>query len=159
MDIAIKKARVKDVDECLNCIKNSSLWDAYFANNRNPNMMKEAIKRKEIFGAYNKNDICIGIMGVVEKGCFGSFNYLSLLSVKSRYRNKGIGKMFLNKFEQNGFTNSDRVFVLCSDFNKDAQRFYMKNGYQECGKIRSLFKIGIDEHMFVKYKSLANFKR
>ena len=45
MDITIKKARLKDIDECLNCIKNSLLWNAYFANNPNPNMMKEAIKR------------------------------------------------------------------------------------------------------------------
>ncbi len=153
MEFKIKIARIKDTVDCVNCIKGSLLWNAYFKNNSNPDLIKEAIKRKELYGAYNKNDKCIGIMGVIEKGCFGSFNYLSLLSVNSRYRNKGIGKILLDKFENIGFVNTDRVFVLCSDFNEDAQRFYLKNGYTECGKIKSLFKREIDEYLFVKYKT------
>jgi len=82
MLVNIKRARKKDATDCLKCIKGSLLWDAYFKDNSNPDLMKEAIERKEIYGAYNSNDKCIGIMGVIEKGCFGKFYYLSLLKVK-----------------------------------------------------------------------------
>ena len=153
MEINIKKARIKDALDCMNCVKKSLLWDAYFKDKPDPSSIKEAIRRKEIYVALNQNDKCIGFMGIVENGCFGNFQYLSILSVKKRYRNKEVGKLLLNKFEQMGFKKADRIFVLCSDFNVAAQKFYKRNDYFECGKIRDLFKKGISEHLFVKYKS------
>ncbi len=152
MKVIIKKARIRDAKDCLECIKQSLLWDAYYKDNQSIDLIKEAIKRKEIYIALNSNNTCIGFMGVIEKGCFGNFPYLAILSVHKKYRSKGIGKQLLEKFEKIGLKKADRVFVLCSDFNTQAQKFYKNNEYEECGLIKNLYKNGIAEHLFVKYQ-------
>lgn len=152
MDISIKKARLKDASPCLECVKHSALWDAYYKNSSVLDSITDAIRRKEVYVALNKNDKCIGFMGIVPRGGFGEFSYLSILAVKKNYRNKNIGKMLLDKFEALAFKDKGRAFVLCSDFNEDAQKFYMKYDYKKCGKIPDMYKTGIAEHIFVKVK-------
>ena len=152
MKILIKKAKIKNAADCLECIKHSLLWDAYYKKSSALDLIIEAIKRKEIYVALNKNDNCIGFMGIVPKGAFGEFPYLSILAVKKRYRNKNIGKLLLEKFETLAFKEGNCAFVLCSDFNKAAQRFYASHNYIKCGKIPSLFKPGISEYLLLKNK-------
>lgn len=130
------------------------MWDAYFKSNATAeNDLEELIAEKQIHVALDKDDECIGIMGIVDKGCFHKFSYLSLIAVKEEYRGKGVGNKMLLKFEEIGFEKSDRVFLLVSDFNRRAQMFYQKWGYRQVGKVPDLFKAGIAECIMVKYKS------
>lgn len=153
MEIKIQFARKEQVRDCLLCIKHSELWDTYFKSNTSAeNDIKEMITKKQIYVALNKNDKCIGFMGVINNGCFRKFSYLSLIAVKKRYRRKGIGKELINKFEEIGFKKANRVFLLVSNFNKKAQLLYKILGYKKVGIIPNLFKIGISEHLLVKYK-------
>lgn len=153
MVIKIQFARKEQARDCLLCIKHSELWDIYFKSNTSAeNNIKEMITKKQIYVALNKNDKCIGFMGVINNGCFREFSYLSLIAVKKRYRRKGIGKELINKFEEIGFKKADKVFLLVSNFNKKAQLLYKKSGYKKVGKIPDLFKIGVSEHLLVKYK-------
>ena len=153
MEIKIQFARKEQVRDCLLCIKHSELWDTYFKSNPSAeNNIKEMITKKQIYVALNKNDKCIGFMGVINNGCFRKFSYLSLIAVKKRYRGKGIGKELINKFEEIGFKKANRVFLLVSNFNKKAQLLYKKLDYKKVGKIPDLFKIGVSEHLLVKYK-------
>jgi ribosomal protein S18 acetylase RimI-like enzyme len=110
------------------------------------------ISKKQVYIATNKNDKCIGFMGVINNGCFDKFPYLATLAVRKRYRNKGIGEALVNKFETIGFEKADRVFILVSDFNKQAQKFYRNLGYKKVGNIPDLFKNGISENLWVKYR-------
>lgn len=153
MKIKIKQARIKDATGCLQCVKHSLLWDAYYKNSSALDLITDAIRRKEIYVALNKNDNCVGFMGIVPQGGFGEFPYLSILAVKRNYRNKNIGQMLLDKFEALAFKDKNRAFVLCSDFNEDAQRFYKNHDYKKCGKIPDMYKTGIAELIFVKAKA------
>ena len=153
MEIKIQFARKEQARDCLLCIKHSELWDTYFKSNTSAeNNIKERITKKQIYVALNKKDKCIGFMGVINNGCFRKFSYLSLIAVKKRYRGKGIGKELINKFEEIGFKKANRAFLLVSNFNKKAQLLYKKLGYKKVGKIPDLFKIGVSEHLLVKYK-------
>ena len=141
METKIQIAKKGQSHDCLLCVINSDLWDAYFKNNPTLEaVLEEMISKKQIYVASNKNDKCIGFMGVINNGCFHKFSYLTILAVKKRYRNKGIGEALVNKFETIGFKRADRVFVLVSDFNKKAQKFYRKLGYKKVGNIPDLFK-------------------
>lgn len=91
-------------------------------------------------------------MGIIHNGCFRKFSYLSIIAVEYSYRCKGVGKELLKKFEETGFKQADRVFLLVSDFNKKAQSLYSKLGYSKVGKIPDLFKKGVSEHILVKYE-------
>jgi len=153
METKIQIAKKGQAHDCLACVKNSDLWNTYFKNNpAHETALEELISKKQVYITKNKNDNCIGFMGVINKGCFGKFPYLSILAVKKRYRNKGIGEALVNKFEDIGFKKADRVFILVSDFNKQAQKFYRKLGYKKVGNIPDLFKNGISENLLVKYK-------
>ena len=153
MEKTIRLAKKGQAHDCLLCVKKSDLWDEY--HRRNPShevILEEMISKKQIYVVSNKYGRCIGFMGVINNGCFRKFSYLSILAVKNRYRNKGIGETLVNKFEAIGFERADRVFVLVSDFNKKAQRFYRRLGYKKVGNIPDLFKIGASEYLLVKYK-------
>lgn len=148
----IRLATNEDARKCLDSVRDSLLWDAYFDEVSSLKMTHELIDKKQIYVAVNENDQCIGFMGIMHEACFGKFPYLAILSVSAEYRNSGIGRQLLDKFESIGFEEDDRLFVLCSDFNVKGRNFYKKNGYVECGKIEKLFKEGITEHLFVKYR-------
>ena len=153
----IRKAKHEEAIECLECVKNSLLWNAYFEDKSSLELIEEDIRQNRITVAITDENRCSGFMGIVAEGCFHKFPYLSILSVHEEYRNNGVGKELLHTGKNEGFKKEDRVFLLCSDFNVKGQMFYKKNGYIECGQIPDLFKNGITEHLFVKYKeTVAN---
>ena len=154
MKIEIKFAEKSQARNCLSCVKNSELWDIYFKSNDSAaeNNIEKMISKKQIYVALNKNNECIGFMGVIHNGCFQKFAYLALIAVESSYRNKGVGRELISKFEEIGFKHADRVFLLVSDFNKKAQSLYRKLGYKKAGEIPDLFKRGVSEYLLVKYE-------
>ena len=154
METKIQIAQKGQTRDCLLCVKSSELWDAYFKNNPGHEAaFEKMISKKQIYVATNRNDKCVGFMGVINNGCFYKFSYLATLAVKKRYRSKGIGTALVNKFETIGFKKADRVFILVSDFNKKAQKFYRKLGYKKVGNIPDLFKAGVSENVLVKYST------
>ncbi|MGD8837583.1 MAG: GNAT family N-acetyltransferase, partial [Desulfobacteraceae bacterium] len=154
MRIKIQLAKKGQARDCLSCVKQSELWDAYFKSNAGAVVdIEKMIGKKQIYVALDQNGKCIGFMSIIHNGCFRKFSYLSLIAVKLDFRGKGVGKELLEKFEETGFKRADRVFLLVSDFNKKAQLFYMKLGYEKVGKIPDLFKKGVSEHILVKYKN------
>jgi ribosomal protein S18 acetylase RimI-like enzyme len=153
MTITIEIAKQYQVQDCLDCIKHSRLWEAYFESNAGAEQkIRERIDKREVYVAADENGNCIGFMGIIGEGCFGHFPYLSILAVKKDHRGKGIGKALLRKFEEIGFENKDTIFLLVSDFNKTAKSLYKKMGYDEAGSLPDLFKEGITESILVKNK-------
>lgn len=151
MDIRIQIAEKDHVGDCLSCVEHSQLWETYFQSNPTiENEIRKMIISKQIYIALNEANQCIGFMGVINNGCFGKFTYLSVIAVKKEYRSKGIGKALIGKFEEIGFEKANRVFLLVSDFNKKAQLFYKKLGYEKVGKIPDLFKKSVSENILAK---------
>ena len=151
MKITIQSAKSDLAHACLLCIRHSALWDAYFKKSATAEeSIRSMIAKRQIYVALNQNGSCVGFMGVVQKGCFGKFAYLSLIAVKKRYRRKGIGRALINRFEEIGFKQADRVFLLVSDFNKQAQLLYRRLGYRKVGNIPDLFSPGISENILTK---------
>jgi len=92
-------------------------------------------------------------MGIIHNGCFRKFSYLSIVAIKKTYRNRGIGTQLISAFEDIGFKNANRVFLLAGVYNKKAQNFYKKLGYKKVGTIPNLFIDGISEQIWIKYQN------
>ena len=93
MEANIRLAKKEQTHDCLLCVQQSDLWNAYFKNNpSHESALEEMISKKQVYVVTDKHDECIGFMGVINNGCFHKFSYLSALAVKNRYRNRGIGK-------------------------------------------------------------------
>lgn len=84
-------------------------------------------------------------------GMFGAFPYLKRLGVDPACSGKGFGSLVMELLEQELLARQRHdLFLLVSDFNLDAQRFYQRRGYQEIGRIPDLALPGVAELLFRK---------
>lgn len=149
MNIQICPGNDEHIDGCIQSIKHSSLWDTYFKYiTRLHEKFKDGVGKKQIHVALNTKGRCIGYIWVQKDGGFSHYPYLRSFAVQRRYRNEGIGTALLHYFEQ--LTPSHRFFILVSELNNEAMRFYKRNGYMAVGKVPDLFRPGISEIILTK---------
>ncbi len=91
-----------------------------------------------------------GFIWTVERGAFSRSGYILLVGVKPGLRGRGIGQALIKHAETSLHASSPDVFLLVSDFNRDAQRFYARSGYQQVGAIPDYVMPGITELIFYK---------
>ncbi len=61
--------------------------------------------------------------------------YLSHLWLMPEYRRKGIGKNALRLFEEEMKSLGNKAILLSTRVDEEAQHFYRKTGYKECGSL------------------------
>lgn len=83
-------------------------------------------------------------------GAFGRSAYLRLIGVHPDYTGTGIGARLLEHVETLTKQSSHSLFLLVSDFNVDAQRFYQRHGYEQVGMIPDYVLPGVAEFIFWK---------
>ena len=153
MNIQICPGTDEHIEGCIESIKHSVLWDEYFQYlTQLEEMFKDGISKGQIHVALNTRDRCIGYIWVVKDGAFSHYPYLRSFAVQRGYRSKGIGTALMQYFEQ--LSPSQRFFLLVSELNDQAMRFYERNGYIAVGKIPDLFRPGICEIILTKHLGL-----
>lgn len=60
--------------------------------------------------------------------------------------------MMMKFIEKRIFMTSQNVFLCVSSFNKEAQRFYQKQGYKNIGLLKDYIVKGYDEVLMRKTK-------
>ena len=83
-------------------------------------------------------------------GTLGMGGYLKLIAVTSRAQRRGIGGELLEVFEAACAKQGRHAYLLVSDFNQEAQRFYQGHGYQCVGKLPALILPDVDELIYWK---------
>lgn len=85
-------------------------------------------------------------------GMFGSYPYLKRFGVDPAIVGQGLGTLLLDGIERELLSRQCRdLFLLVSDFNLDAQRFYQRHGYREIGRIPDLVLPGVAEVLFRRH--------
>ncbi|MBK9745169.1 MAG: GNAT family N-acetyltransferase [Chloroflexi bacterium] len=79
------------------------------------------------------DDQAVGLAWCVPTGGFGRSAYLRMLGVRPDQAGGGVGAALLSALEAT--LASHDLFLLTSDFNVDAQRFYQRQGYEQIGAI------------------------
>jgi ribosomal protein S18 acetylase RimI-like enzyme len=95
-----------------------------------------------------------GLLRCLRRGAFGLSPYVSTLGVQAGYQNRRIGAALLNEAERVASEASADLFLLASDFNTDAQRFYRRQGYTQIGAIADYVVPGVTELIFRKRLSV-----
>lgn len=95
-------------------------------------------------------DAVAGFVWYVRRGVFQRSGYVMLIGVAAPYQGHRIGHALLEHAEAVMFQDNDAVFLLVSDFNLSAQRFYAQRGYQQVGAIPDYVMPGISELLFCK---------
>jgi ribosomal protein S18 acetylase RimI-like enzyme len=84
-------------------------------------------------------------------GMFGSQAYLKRIGVDPAFAGRNIGGLLLDRVESVvRETGGEMLFLLVSDFNEGAQRFYGRRGYRQVGAIADLAVSGVTELLFSK---------
>jgi ribosomal protein S18 acetylase RimI-like enzyme len=82
------------------------------------------------------------------RGQLGVGGYLKLIALRPGCEGGGRGKALLQEVEARVRASSRHLFLLVSDFNRAAQRFYEREGYHRCGEMPSLVKPEITELLY-----------
>jgi ribosomal protein S18 acetylase RimI-like enzyme len=97
-----------------------------------------------------------GLAWVLRSGAFGRSPYLRILGVKAAYNGRGIGAALLAAVEAETAQFAHEFFLLVSDFNADAQRFYRRQGYVQIGAVPGYVVPDITELIYWKRLALPN---
>ncbi len=92
----------------------------------------------------------VGLAWFLDRGTFAVGGYLRLLAVGARAAGTGIGARLLAAYEAEVGKVSGHAFLLVSDFNEGAQRFYRKHGYTQSGALPGLVVPDVTELIYWK---------
>lgn len=83
-------------------------------------------------------------------GHFGRGGYLRLIALRPGHEGRGTGRHLLTAVEETVRTRHPDLFLLTSDFNTAAQRFYERAGYCRVGALPDFVQAGIAEIIYWK---------
>lgn len=153
LEISIVKGTMKNLDECVDALVNSEIGAVYFSpEQRARAFLQEGLSKGEVFVALDEHRNCVGYIWFTLNGAFYKFPYVLNIAIKNELRGRGIGKKLLSFFEDKGFEKASKLFLLVSDLNVTAKKFYHAMGYQEVGLIPDLIKKGVGECIMMKSK-------
>jgi len=92
----------------------------------------------------------VGFIWIVERGAFNRGGYVQLIGVQPSARGNSVGRALMQFAEAQLFAQTREIFLLVSDFNTDAQRFYARLGYHQVGALPDYVVRGVSELIFWK---------
>jgi ribosomal protein S18 acetylase RimI-like enzyme len=93
----------------------------------------------------------VGFAWYISRGGFGLSGYLKLIGVDAQLRGHGAGTALLDHTERRTLEDGrHELFLLVSDFNVAAQRFYQSRGYRQAGALPDYVMPGIVELIYWK---------
>lgn len=91
-----------------------------------------------------------GLAWFLREGTLAMGGYLRLIAMLPGAEGKGTGAALLAAFEEQTSARSAHAFLLVSDFNAGAQRFYERHGYARVGALPALVLPGVSELLYWK---------
>ena len=91
-----------------------------------------------------------GLAWFLTQGTLAVGGYLRLIAMLPGAEGKGAGASLLAAFEAETARESRHAFLLVSDFNEGAQRFYERHGYARVGALPALVLADVAEVMYWK---------
>jgi ribosomal protein S18 acetylase RimI-like enzyme len=102
------------------------------------------------FAAVDPEDRPAGFARFQIEGTLGAGGYLRLIAVRPGREGGGLGAALLRAVEDEVSQRSPHLFLLTSDFNHAAQRFYERHGYARVGALPDFARRGITELIYQK---------
>jgi len=142
-----------DISTCASIMARNPLWERYeitleLARTR----LENGFKNDASILVAEQDGSISGFLWFVEKGAFNRSGYIMLIAIDPDLHHLGVGQALMLQAETIMFESSNDIFLLVSDFNISAQRFYTRNGYAQIGSIPDYVVKGITELIFRKVK-------
>ncbi len=148
----IRPMRPEDIAPCADMVASTPLWQRYGVTPESAAASLQAGLRDDavILVAEDDGGKPLGFVWLVRRGAFDLSGYIRWIVVTSSHRGSGAGRQLL-VFAEDAIRQTSRdIFLLCSDFNLDAQRFYERNGYTRVGVLPDYVLAGVAELIYRK---------
>jgi ribosomal protein S18 acetylase RimI-like enzyme len=109
----------------------------------------QAMRRKQAFICLADSTVA-GFVIFTPESVFARGGYLRAIGVAPEMRRNGIGRKLLDFAEKTTAKKSANLFLCVSSFNRPAQAFYRRCGYEKVGKLDDLLKKGASEYIYLK---------
>ena len=136
--IHIRSMTLEDMPTVAAWVSTIPLWKHYQLTAEKAHaQFKQALEQGEwlVVADLGQDDRACGFAWCLAEGAFGRSTYLRLIGVCPDCAGKGIGAALLARAEQFALTVGNDLFLLVSDFNTDAQRFYQHQSYEQIGTV------------------------
>lgn len=97
-----------------------------------------------------EGDEPLGLAWFLPSGTLALGGYLKLIAVTPGGEGRGTGLALLRAFEAETAAHAAHAFLLVSDFNAGAIRFYEREGYSRVGPLPGLVLPGVAELLYWK---------
>ncbi len=147
--VTIRPLALADVPDIARWVAATPLWQRYRATEASfaERLTNGLANGATIFVAERASAV-IGFVWLVARGAFNRSAYIQLIGVRPEARSGGVGRALMEFAEARA--ESRDIFLLVSDFNTDAQKFYARLGYKQVGKLDDYVVEGIAELIFWK---------
>ncbi|MCB0088148.1 MAG: GNAT family N-acetyltransferase [Caldilineaceae bacterium] len=151
--LTIRPLRSADVDPLAQLMAATPLWQRHHVTYAGATRRLQAgLENNATIDVAEVDGAAVGFIWYATRGIFLRSGYISLLGVSASQRGQGVGQALMGHAEQVIFAEVKEIFLLVSDFNGAAQRFYQRMGYQQVGGIPDYLTPGVTELLFMKKK-------
>ena len=143
-----------DIDVVAQWLSEIPLWQRYnLTKAKAQASLEQALGQQELLlvaDADSENGQACAVAWCIPDGAFGRSAYLRILGVRATHSGQGVGSVLMDEVERFARQSSEELFLLVSDFNLRAQRFYQRRGFQHIGVIPRYILPDVDENIYWK---------
>lgn len=155
-----------DTPICARWMAATPLWQRYgVTQNDAQRRLEHALERQatiavaESEGSGGEQKRLLGFVWYTFRGAFERSGYIQLIGVAPGETGQGIGKALMDFAEDQVFQQVAEMFLLVSEFNIPARRFYHRRGYLHVGTLPDYILPGVNELIYFKRRpSIVSFK-
>jgi len=148
----IRPLTAADIAACAQLMAASPLWIRYgITVERAAARFESGLSEGATILVAESGGAITGFVWCVARGAFARSGYIPLIGVAPDEAGQGIGAALLARAESYFSETGTHVFLLVSDFNTAAQRFYQRRGYTQCGALPDYVLPGITELIYWKH--------
>lgn len=147
-NLIIRRTTPYDIPKVAQILSSSEAWMCYGTTYNIAKQNIETMADDSYVGFIDDSVVGFITLRVDGIGNFGA--YIRMLAVAEPYRGKGIGRMLIDYISNLAFQKTQNLFLICSEQNIMAQRFYEKVGFVQVGALSDLVIKGQNEILYRK---------
>lgn len=148
--IHIRALRSTDIPACAKIVSTDQLWKRYDISLGRARAIFKAHRRQDRIYVAVADRHVVGFVWFLLRGTFAHSGYIRWIAVAASAQEQGIGSALMDFAERQLLRAGPNVFLLVSAFNRQAQQFYRRRGYQAIGTISDYVVPGIAERLYRK---------
>ena len=147
----VRPFRTADAPACGAIVAATPLWQRVGLDAaRTATILRTAAEVGDTLLVLDDAGAVAGFAWVDRRGAFGRSSYLRMIAITPDRRSAGLGAHLMDAFETIAATEGPDAFLLVSDSNPEAQRFYTRRGYVEAGRLADYVMPGVVEILLWK---------